>query len=202
VSRCLHGQDIRSIRTGPLCVRCLKFTRGCATVAKTCVGQLFRRSAGNGLFSPNGVQRRAAPGGISSANNNLSARATVLTGPRQIEIREFPIPQIKDDEILLDIEGCDICGTDVHEYKRDPFKLIPVVLGHDHISLPAARKIVAKYAQPSPTDGEASSSSSRRYSASLQHPFLNNFNHPQTNQPLHEISSDRIHRRHHQRSDP
>lgn len=55
----------------------------------------------------------------------------MLTAPSRIEIREFPIPEIKDDEILLGIEGCGICGTDVHEYKRDPFKLIPVVLGHE-----------------------------------------------------------------------
>jgi L-iditol 2-dehydrogenase len=64
-------------------------------------------------------------------NSNHHARAAVLTGPRQIEVREFPIPDIKDDEILVEVEGCGICGTDVHEYKRDPFKLIPVVLGHE-----------------------------------------------------------------------
>jgi len=60
-----------------------------------------------------------------------SARAAVLTGPRQIEIREFPIPQPGKGELLVEVEGCGICGTDVHEYKRDPFGLIPVVLGHE-----------------------------------------------------------------------
>lgn len=60
-----------------------------------------------------------------------NAQAAVLNGPQQIEIREFPIPKIKDDEILVRVEGCGICGTDVHEYKRDPFGLIPVVLGHE-----------------------------------------------------------------------
>ena len=59
------------------------------------------------------------------------AHAAVLTGPQEIEIQEFPIPQIKEDEILVRVEGCGICGTDVHEYKRDPFGLIPVVLGHE-----------------------------------------------------------------------
>jgi len=60
-----------------------------------------------------------------------AARAAVLTAPRQIEIREFPLPELGNDEILVAVEGCGICGTDVHEYKRDPFGLIPVVLGHE-----------------------------------------------------------------------
>lgn len=59
------------------------------------------------------------------------ARAAVLTGPRTLEIREFPIPVLEPGELLVAVEGCGICGTDVHEYKRDPFGLIPVVLGHE-----------------------------------------------------------------------
>ncbi len=60
-----------------------------------------------------------------------AARAAVLTGPRQIEFREFPIPYPGPGELLVQVEGCGICGTDVHEYKRDPFGLVPVVLGHE-----------------------------------------------------------------------
>ena len=60
-----------------------------------------------------------------------TASCAVLVAPHQIEIREFPVPPLKEDEILIEVEGCGICGTDVHEYKRDPFGLIPVVLGHE-----------------------------------------------------------------------
>lgn len=59
------------------------------------------------------------------------SKAAVLTGTRQIDVKEFNIPEISDDEMLVKVEGCGICGTDVHEYKGDPFKLIPVVLGHE-----------------------------------------------------------------------
>ena len=32
---------------------------------------------------------------------------------------------------LVKVEGCGVCGTDAHEFKNDPFGLIPVVLGHE-----------------------------------------------------------------------
>ena len=60
-----------------------------------------------------------------------TSRVAMLTGERKIEVKEFKIPEINEDEILVKIEGCGICGTDVHEYKGDPFGLIPVVLGHE-----------------------------------------------------------------------
>ncbi|MCM8710026.1 alcohol dehydrogenase catalytic domain-containing protein [Clostridium sp. SYSU_GA19001] len=60
-----------------------------------------------------------------------TGRVAILTELKKIEVKEFAIPQIGDDEILVKIEGCGVCGTDVHEYKGDPFDLIPVVLGHE-----------------------------------------------------------------------
>ncbi|MBE7026089.1 MAG: theronine dehydrogenase [Ruminococcaceae bacterium] len=69
----------------------------------------------------------------SSAPKNVPAtsKAAVLTKLENYDIREFPIPEIGDDDILVKVEGCGICGTDAHEFKRDPFSLIPVVLGHE-----------------------------------------------------------------------
>ncbi len=60
-----------------------------------------------------------------------TARCAYLTAKQQIEVKTYPIPTITDDEVLVKVEGCGICGTDVHEYKNDPFGLIPVVLGHE-----------------------------------------------------------------------
>lgn len=59
------------------------------------------------------------------------AKVAMLTSKKNIEVKEFEIPDISDDEMLIKVEGCGICGTDVHEYKNDPFTLIPVVLGHE-----------------------------------------------------------------------
>lgn len=59
------------------------------------------------------------------------AKIAVLTGEKKIDIMELPVPEINDDEVLVKVEGCGICGTDVHEYKGDPFGYIPVQLGHE-----------------------------------------------------------------------
>ena len=60
-----------------------------------------------------------------------TAHVAMLTGPKKIEIQELPIPPLGDDDILVRVEGAGICGTDVHEWKQDPFGLIPVILGHE-----------------------------------------------------------------------
>ena len=69
-----------------------------------------------------------APKAVKNAN---TAKVGMMTSKERIEIKEFNIPEIGDDEMLVKVEGCGICGTDVHEYKNDPFGLIPVVLGHE-----------------------------------------------------------------------
>ena len=60
-----------------------------------------------------------------------TARVAMLTGLEHYDVKEFPIPEVGDDDILVKVEGCGICGTDAHEFKRDPFGLIPVALGHE-----------------------------------------------------------------------
>ena len=60
-----------------------------------------------------------------------TARVAVLTKPENFELKEYPIPEVGDDDILVKVEGCGVCGTDAHEFKRDPFGLIPVALGHE-----------------------------------------------------------------------
>lgn len=60
-----------------------------------------------------------------------TARVAMLTDLKKFEVKEFPIPEVGDDDILVKVEGCGVCGTDGHEFKCDPFGLIPVALGHE-----------------------------------------------------------------------
>lgn len=68
---------------------------------------------------------------VAPANIPATAKVAMLTQKEHFDIREYPIPQLGDDDILVKVEGCGVCGTDAHEFKRDPFDLIPVVLGHE-----------------------------------------------------------------------
>ena len=60
-----------------------------------------------------------------------TAHVAMLTALEHYEIKEFPMPEVGDGDILVKVEGCGVCGTDAHEFKRDPFGLIPVALGHE-----------------------------------------------------------------------
>ena len=73
---------------------------------------------------------KAAPA-PSTGSIPKTARVAMLTALEHYDIKEFPIPPVGDDDILVKVEGCGICGTDAHEFKRDTFSLIPVALGHE-----------------------------------------------------------------------
>ena len=72
-----------------------------------------------------------APAAPASSSIPKTAKVAMLTGLEKIEIKEYPMPEVGDDDVLVKVEGCGVCGTDAHEYKRDPFGLIPVALGHE-----------------------------------------------------------------------
>ena len=73
----------------------------------------------------------SAPAACKCAGIPKTAKVAMLTGIEKVEVKEYPMPEVGDDDILVKVEGCGICGTDAHEYKRDPFGLIPVALGHE-----------------------------------------------------------------------
>jgi len=66
-------------------------------------------------------------------------KALVLTAPSQLDFTDFPAPVPADDEVLLRIHACGICGSDIHGWdgstgRRRP----PLIMGHE-----AAGEIVA-----------------------------------------------------------
>ena len=73
----------------------------------------------------------AAPAPRAGGAVPAKSRVAMLTKAEHFDIQEYPIPELGDDDILVKVEGCGVCGTDAHEFKRDPFSLIPVVLGHE-----------------------------------------------------------------------
>ncbi len=61
-------------------------------------------------------------------------KALVLTGKEMMTVQEVAKPQIKADEVLINVKFCGICGTDVHIFHGEPGSAEvtpPVILGHE-----------------------------------------------------------------------
>ena len=94
------------------------------------VEEVVKQVLENMLKSPVAAPAASAPAPVSQAIPK-TARVAMLTSLEHYDIKEFPIPEVGDGDILVKVEGCGVCGTDAHEFKRDPFGLIPVALGHE-----------------------------------------------------------------------
>ena len=68
------------------------------------------------------MDKQVAPA-TTKANGAIpkTSRVAMLTALEHYDIKEYPIPELGDDDILVKVEGCGVCGTDAHEFKRDPF---------------------------------------------------------------------------------
>jgi L-iditol 2-dehydrogenase len=53
--------------------------------------------------------------------------------PASVELREIPVPEIGEEEILLQVGAVSVCGSDVHQYHATQSwpVVTPVVLGHE-----------------------------------------------------------------------
>ena len=53
--------------------------------------------------------------------------------PNSVEIREIPVPEIGDEEVLLAVQAVGICGSDIHQALGQQSWNVnyPVVLGHE-----------------------------------------------------------------------
>ncbi len=59
-------------------------------------------------------------------------KALLLTAPSQLEFTDFPAPVPADDEVVLRVGACGICGSDIHGWdgstgRRRP----PLIMGHE-----------------------------------------------------------------------
>ena len=71
-----------------------------------------------------------------SPNMPKIIKAAYVTGPGRLEIREIDLPRVSEKDLLLKVEMCGVCGTDVHMFyseKPYPWKKqeYPFMLGHE-----------------------------------------------------------------------
>lgn len=59
-------------------------------------------------------------------------KALVYTAPEKLEIRDVPNPAPAPGDILLNVEHCGVCGSDMHAYLgHDDRRPAPLILGHE-----------------------------------------------------------------------
>ena len=61
--------------------------------------------------------------------------AMVQTGPGKLEPRDLPLPEIGDDDALLRIEACGICGSDAEQFAGVLPVAYPLVPGHEPLGI-------------------------------------------------------------------
>jgi len=64
-----------------------------------------------------------------------TARALVLDAPRRLELRTLPLPDITDDDGLVRVEACGLCGTDHEQYTGELGGGFAFVPGHETVGV-------------------------------------------------------------------
>ncbi|HSR49326.1 MAG TPA: alcohol dehydrogenase catalytic domain-containing protein [Acidobacteriota bacterium] len=62
--------------------------------------------------------------------------AAVFAGEGSLELQQRPVPSLQsDDQVLIEVEGCGVCGTDLHILSTPPgHPATPgVILGHEYL---------------------------------------------------------------------
>ncbi len=61
-------------------------------------------------------------------------KSSIYYSKHNLKIEEIEIPTPKENEVIINVKACGICGTDVHSYEGDPGSADvtkPTVLGHE-----------------------------------------------------------------------
>jgi len=58
-------------------------------------------------------------------------KAAVFTAPFEIEVRDVPEPKIGPPEVLIQVEACGICGTDLKIEEGGYYAAYPLIPGHE-----------------------------------------------------------------------
>ncbi len=69
----------------------------------------------------------------------MKAKAMVQVADRRFEMEELEVPRVRDDEGLLRVEACGLCGSDVEQYRghfvAKGLITYPVIPGHEPVGI-------------------------------------------------------------------
>jgi len=58
-------------------------------------------------------------------------KAIVYEAPRQFKYKDVPEPEIESDDVLVRIDACGLCGTDLHIHEGEFAPSFPLIPGHE-----------------------------------------------------------------------
>ena len=58
-------------------------------------------------------------------------KAIVYDAPRQFKYKDVPEPEIQSDDVLVRIDACGLCGTDLHIHEGEFAPNFPLIPGHE-----------------------------------------------------------------------
>jgi D-arabinitol dehydrogenase (NADP+) len=58
-------------------------------------------------------------------------KAIVYDAPRQFQYRDVPEPKIESDDVLVRVDACGLCGTDLHIHEGEFAPNFPLIPGHE-----------------------------------------------------------------------
>ena len=66
-------------------------------------------------------------------NKTMPGVLNFAAEPHSVELRELPVPEFGDEDVLLAVQAVGVCGSDLHQYHgKQSWKVnYPVVLGHE-----------------------------------------------------------------------
>ena len=63
----------------------------------------------------------------------------VLTKPYQFEIKDYPYPELNEQEVLIAVKKVGICGSEITAYRGiHQYRIPPVILGHEMVGAVSA----------------------------------------------------------------
>ena len=83
-----------------------------------------------------GAETTSTPAFSTSVPRTMRALVKAVEGPGA-ELRDVPVPQPRNGEVLIRLEAASLCGTDLHIYRWDPWAQtrlggrLPQIFGHE-----------------------------------------------------------------------
>ncbi|KAL1992647.1 hypothetical protein VTN49DRAFT_4679 [Thermomyces lanuginosus] len=73
-----------------------------------------------------------------AANVPKTMKALRYEKPETFGIVEVPVPTLRDNDVLIKVKACGVCGTDLHIHEGEFLAKFPLIPGHETVGVVAA----------------------------------------------------------------